>query len=94
MFRFIAHTQVIKIANNYEKTPAQILLKYPIDLGHAAITNPGKGEKNMADNICIFDFCLTPKDIEILDALNANLRYFKFTGNSGHPHHPFETPKS
>ncbi|KAL9898294.1 aldo-keto reductase family 1 member B1-like [Glossina fuscipes fuscipes] len=86
--------QVAKIAKKYEKSPAQILLKYPIDLGHATIPNPGKGKEHMAENICIFDFCLAPEDIEVLDALNANVRYFKFTGSSGHPHHPFETPKS
>uniref|UniRef100_A0A1A9UFN1 NADP-dependent oxidoreductase domain-containing protein n=1 Tax=Glossina austeni TaxID=7395 RepID=A0A1A9UFN1_GLOAU len=75
------------------KDTPKILLKDP-QASHATIPNPGKGKQNMADNICIFDFCLTPQDIEALDALNANVRYFKFTGSNGHPHHPFETPKS
>uniref|UniRef100_A0A1A9W801 NADP-dependent oxidoreductase domain-containing protein n=1 Tax=Glossina brevipalpis TaxID=37001 RepID=A0A1A9W801_9MUSC len=82
---------VLDIAKKHDKSPAQVLLRYQIELGHATVPNAGRSEQFLIENINIFDFCLHPDEIAALNSLNADMRYFKFTGAAGHPHHPFET---
>ncbi|XP_006813951.2 aldo-keto reductase family 1 member B1-like, partial [Saccoglossus kowalevskii] len=64
--------QVVKsIASKHNKTPAQVLLRFCIDLGCAVIpksVNPGR----MKENLEIFDFKLTSEDITSLESLNRD----------------------
>lgn len=60
---------VKEIAVKYKKTAAQILLRYTIQRGIAAIpksTNPDR----LRQNICVFDFVLDPSDVDKLKGLN------------------------
>uniref|UniRef100_A0A1A9W800 NADP-dependent oxidoreductase domain-containing protein n=1 Tax=Glossina brevipalpis TaxID=37001 RepID=A0A1A9W800_9MUSC len=82
---------VLDIAKKHDKSPAQILIRYQLEQGHAAVPNAGASEQFMRENINVFDFYLRPEDMAALHYLNAETRYFKFTGATGHPHHPFET---
>lgn len=36
--------------------------------------------QHIAENINIFDFELCPEDMDNIESLNYNLRYFKFSG--------------
>ncbi|XP_037891130.1 aldo-keto reductase family 1 member B1-like [Glossina fuscipes] len=83
--------KVLAIAKKHDKSPAQILIRYQIEKGLATIPNAGRSETFLCENINVFDFCLRPEDMVALHGLNANRRYFKFTGATGHSHHPFET---
>uniref|UniRef100_A0A1A9W804 NADP-dependent oxidoreductase domain-containing protein n=1 Tax=Glossina brevipalpis TaxID=37001 RepID=A0A1A9W804_9MUSC len=87
-------SEVKSIARRYQKSPAQILIRYQIDLGHATIPNPGKSDNNLLENISVFNFNLSPQDMIALKNLNADIRYFNYSGFSGHPHHPFENEES
>jgi 2,5-diketo-D-gluconate reductase A len=60
---------VVDLAERYGRTPAQIVLRWHIDLGLVTVpksTDP----KRMAQNIAIFDFALSPDDIAALSALD------------------------
>jgi Aldo/keto reductase family len=71
----LSHAVVREIAARYGKTPAQVVLRWQIDLGHSVIpksVNPSR----IAENADIFDFALSPDEIVAIDALGR-----AFTGN-------------
>ena len=57
------------IAAKYNKTPAQILLRWGLEQDTVVI--PKSSNKNrLQENISIFDFKLTPEDMQILNSFN------------------------
>ncbi len=61
------------IAKKYNKTDAQILLRWSIQ--HGCITIPKSAHKErIEENIQVFDFELSENNMKALDALNKNLR--------------------
>ncbi|XP_065362107.1 aldo-keto reductase family 1 member B1-like [Calliphora vicina] len=81
--------KILQLAEKHKRTPAQILLRYQIQCGHAVIPK-STDRQHIVENIDIFDFELCPDDVTNIESLNHNLRYFKFSGAYGHPYHPFE----
>ncbi len=64
-----------EIAAAHGKTPAQIILRWHIQEGHSAI--PGATDHGyITENINIFDFELTPFEMEQLRNLNKEQRFF------------------
>ena len=62
------------LAKKYSKTPAQIILRWQIQAGYVAI--PGSSnKKHIAENFNVFDFNLTPEDMEFMHRLNKNRRF-------------------
>ena len=61
------------LAKKYGKSPAQIILRWEIHRGLVAIPRSSKKE-HMAENINIFDFELTPEDMQSVNALNRDER--------------------
>ncbi|TFB46284.1 aldo/keto reductase [Cryobacterium tagatosivorans] len=57
------------LAEKYEKTPAQIVLRWHIELGLVAIPKSRTPER-ILQNIDVFDFTLDPTDVEALTALD------------------------
>jgi len=70
----ITNEQVVqKLAEKYHKTPAQIALRW--DLQHEVVTIPKSTHSNrIAENSQIFDFELSPADMNVLDALDEGKR--------------------
>lgn len=62
---------VIRIADKYGKTPAQVLLRYQIENGVIVIPK-SVHEDRIKENIDIFDFSLTNEEIASLAALDKN----------------------
>ncbi|KAF2897978.1 hypothetical protein ILUMI_08199 [Ignelater luminosus] len=80
--------KILCMAKRFSKTPAQILLRYQIDRGNVVIpksVTPSRIKENME----IFDFSFTCKEIQQLNALNCGRRYVALAGDSNHPHYPF-----
>jgi len=66
-------SSVQKIAEKYDKTPAQIALRW--DLQHEVVTIPKSVHANrIAENAQIFDFELSQTDMRELDALDEGKR--------------------
>ncbi|MGZ1841510.1 aldo/keto reductase [Staphylococcus argenteus] len=67
---------IIKLAEKYEKTPAQIVLRW--HLAHNRIIIPkSQTPKRIRENIDLFDFNLELTEVAEIDALNKNPRQGK-----------------
>ena len=65
---------IIKIAKKYNKTSAQIILRWQLQAGYIAI--PGsKNPDHIKENISIFDFELSDEDMKKIYNINENRRY-------------------
>jgi len=77
------------LAQKYNKTPAQILLRYQLDRG--VITIPKSVTKSrIQQNFDIFDFTLAPEDIEYLNTFDCNGRLCPLAAAYGQKFHPFD----
>lgn len=64
-----------KLSEKYHKTKAQIILKWHINMGFIVI--PGsKNVEHIKDNFNIFDFELTTDDMNLINSINKNKRYY------------------
>jgi diketogulonate reductase-like aldo/keto reductase len=71
--RIFASGTLVKIAEKYKKSPAQIILRWNMEIGVVTIpksVNPTR----IKENFDIFDFNLTPEEITAINALNQNER--------------------
>lgn len=67
-----------QLATKYNKTPAQILLRYQLDRG--VVTIPKSVTKSrIQQNLDIFDFSLSKEDIAYLDTFDCNGRLCPLT---------------
>ena len=65
---------ITELAGKYGKTPAQIILRWHLQAGFIAI--PGSSDPDhIAENCDIFDFELTPEDMEKIRRLDRRQRY-------------------
>jgi diketogulonate reductase-like aldo/keto reductase len=65
---------IVKIAKKYNKTSAQIILRWQLQAGYIAI--PGsKNPDHIKENISIFDFELSDEDMKKIYNINENRRY-------------------
>lgn len=65
---------IVAIANKYNKTAAQILLKWQIQAGYVVVQG-SKNPEHILENIDIFDFELSYEDMQEIEKLNTNTRY-------------------
>ncbi|MBQ7642257.1 MAG: aldo/keto reductase [Acholeplasmatales bacterium] len=72
----LLNSDIIKsLSNKYNKTPAQIVLRWHLDMGFIVI--PGsKNKDHIKDNINIFDFKLSKEDMNQISKLNNNQRRY------------------
>ncbi|MGJ7034649.1 aldo/keto reductase [Anoxybacillus eryuanensis] len=64
---------LVNIAQKYNKTPAQVILRW--DLQHEVVTIPKSvTPERIAQNANIFDFALTKEEMDAIDSLNENHR--------------------
>jgi diketogulonate reductase-like aldo/keto reductase len=71
--RIVTEQAIQKLAEKYQKTPAQITLRW--DLQHKVVTIPKSTHSNrIAENARIFDFELSQADMNVLDALDEEKR--------------------
>lgn len=69
--------EVKAIATRLNKTPAQILLKWIVKRGVAAIPKSTNANR-LLQNLSIFDFDLTAGDMETMKGLNRDIRICTF----------------
>jgi methylglyoxal/glyoxal reductase len=67
--------KLVLIASKYGKTPAQILIRWALDLGISTIPK-SVHEKRLKENFDVFDFSISPSDMALLNGFNENLRVF------------------
>ena len=68
------NTTIKKIAASYNKTPAQVILRWQIQAGYVAI--PGsKNPEHIKENIDVFNFVLTDTDMKKIREINEGRRF-------------------
>ncbi|XP_068210746.1 aldo-keto reductase family 1 member A1-like [Palaemon carinicauda] len=88
---------VTSIAERLGKTPAQILIRFLIQLGMIVIPKSAN-VKRIQQNFQVFDFTLSPEDMAALDALDkgekGRIFIFEdvFKGITKHPEYTFHIP--
>lgn len=65
----VRNPTVVEIAGTHDRTPAQIALRWCIEIGVSTVPKSGSVER-MAENIDIFDFTLTADDMARIAALD------------------------
>jgi 2,5-diketo-D-gluconate reductase A len=71
--RVLDNATVTSIAGEYGRTPAQVLIRWSIQLGNVVIPRSGNPER-IASNFDVFDFELTTAHMEALNGLNDGTR--------------------
>jgi 2,5-diketo-D-gluconate reductase A len=64
---------VTSVAGEYGKTPAQVLLRWNLQLGNAVIFRSAKAEQ-IASNLDVFDFELAAEHLDAINGLNDGTR--------------------
>ncbi|EST56664.1 glyoxal reductase [Brevibacillus panacihumi W25] len=71
--QLLDHPVLKEIADRHHKSIAQVILRW--DLQHGVVTIPkSTKEQRIKENADIFDFELTAEDMQLIDAMNENLR--------------------
>jgi len=85
------HPQVLRLAEKYSKTAAQILIAFQIQRGIICI--PKSVTKSRIEaNMQVFDFAMTKEDMATLEAMDCNGRVVTWEWIKDHPHWPFDAP--
>ena len=71
--RLLDNPTVTSIAGEYDRTPAQVLIRWSIQLGNVVIP-PSDNPERIAGNFDVFDFELTAPHMETLNGLNDGTR--------------------
>ena len=71
--RLVDNPAVTSIAGEYDRSPAQVLIRWSIQLGNVVIPRSANPER-IADNFDVFDFELTAAHMEALNGLNDGTR--------------------
>jgi 2,5-diketo-D-gluconate reductase A len=71
--RLVENPTVTSIAAEYSRTPAQVLIKWSLQLGNVVIPRSANPER-IASNIDVFDFELAAEHMEALNGLNDGTR--------------------
>ena len=70
----LTHPTVQSIAAEYGKTPAQVLIRWSLQLGNSVIPRSSSPER-IAENLDVFDFELSATHVEALSSLDDGTRY-------------------
>ena len=80
--------EIAAIGEKYGKTPAQVVLRYLLDIGTIPIPKSSSKER-IGLNISIFDFKLTPEEIATIDKLDSGVRICAAIEYKEHKDYPF-----
>ncbi|MBF9135133.1 aldo/keto reductase [Plantactinospora sp. S1510] len=79
----LAHPAVTEIADRHGRTPAQIVLRWHLELGLIPIPKTSSPER-MKSNIDVFDFALAPAEVAALSALDRGEDAATDSDTTGH----------
>ncbi|KAK0095045.1 hypothetical protein PV326_009349 [Microctonus aethiopoides] len=83
--------KLVKIAEKYGKSPAQVVIRYQIDRGHVVIPKTVT-PKRLVENFGVLDFNLTPEDIAYIDSFDVGGRLVAVADRASHRFYPFNIP--
>ncbi|KAM9744093.1 aldo-keto reductase family 1 member A1-A [Menidia menidia] len=98
--RLLEDPRLGAIAQRYQKSPAQVILRWHVQRGVVSIpksVTPSRIQQNLE----VFDFSLSPEDIDLIESFNRNTRFIvpaverdgkRVWRDAEHPHFPFNDP--
>ncbi|XP_012539616.1 aldo-keto reductase family 1 member B1 [Monomorium pharaonis] len=89
--KLLEDKKLIELGQKYNKTPAQIVIRYQLDRGHIVIPK-SVTKSRIAQNSEVFDFKLSPEDIAYIDSFDCNGRICGLHHVSSSPYYPFSIP--
>jgi diketogulonate reductase-like aldo/keto reductase len=66
------HVQIIQVANNVNKTPAQVLIKWAIQRGTSVIPKSSHQER-IVENIQVFNWEIPEEDFQALSSIKEQV---------------------
>ncbi|XP_068142752.1 1,5-anhydro-D-fructose reductase isoform X2 [Drosophila tropicalis] len=85
---YYTDVQILEISKKYEKSPAQIVLRYLVDIGLIPIPKAAQ-INHLFENLQIFDFTLSVSERQKLEKWNKGLRIWKFEKAKYHQYYPY-----
>ena len=79
------------IAKKYNKTAAQVIIRYQIERNVIVIPK-SSNIKRIEENFNVFDFILAQEDVKQIDGLSKNERTNKREEVKNHKYYPFNEP--
>lgn len=67
------HPTIVELSKKYNKTPAQIMIRWALQVGTIVIPKSSKKER-IKENADVFDFTISSHDMEKLNSLNEGYR--------------------
>ncbi|XP_033756753.1 aldo-keto reductase family 1 member B7-like [Pecten maximus] len=80
-----------KIGKIHQRTPGQVVLRWGVQRGYSVIPK-SSNPKRLTDNLHIFDFSLTAREMEEISALNKSQKAYGFQGARKSLNYPFNEP--
>ncbi|XP_037936754.1 aldo-keto reductase family 1 member B1-like isoform X2 [Teleopsis dalmanni] len=81
-------SEVERLAFEFEKTAAQILIRYQLQRGNIVIPKSVNKDR-ITSNFDIEDFELSKENMSSLDEMNRDFRFITFSDAKHHPDYPF-----
>ena len=78
-----------EIAKKYNKTVAQVLIKFHVQRGVSVIPKSVTPAR-ILQNIQVLDFELSPEDLKTLENMKITNRYCAMADTKDHPYYPFK----
>lgn len=80
--------KLLAIAEKYNKSPGQVLIRYQLDIGNVVIPKSVTKER-IISNFDVFNFKLTTDDIKEIESFGYTERICKMSGDLSHKDYPF-----
>jgi aldehyde reductase len=81
--------KLLAIAEKYNKSPAQILIRYQVQIGNVVIPKSVTKER-IISNMDVFNFTLTDEDIKDIEGFGYTERICKMSQDKDHPGYPWK----
>lgn len=85
----LKETKLLAIAEKYNKSPAQILIRYQIQIGNVVIPK-SVTKARIINNFDVFNFKLTDEDIKAIESFEYTERVCTMSQDKDHPGFPFK----
>jgi 2,5-diketo-D-gluconate reductase A len=72
--KLLENSIITSIASQYGKTPAQVLIRWSLQLGNVVISRSSSAER-IAENFDVFEFELTTEHMDVLNGLDEGTRF-------------------
>jgi len=88
-YEVLSHPDIMKIAEKFGKTTANVVLRWHLQLGGALVCKSVTPSR-IQENFKIWDFSLSTEDMDVIDKLNIGWRHLLWAETSMHPDYPFK----